>query len=90
MSKKQKQKSPFRHLIAIPIQIVIDIVILIAGVLIDVLIPADPNVLGHKAPAFTIFAFVLAVIITVIVVLIAVIRTIVGLVKQGKEKTKDE
>lgn len=74
-SKKKHRAAAFLWLLLIPLQIVIDIVLLVLGTRLD-LAAADTAASGHPAPAFTLIFFFAAAIITIIVIIISVILTI--------------
>ncbi len=76
MKKQKHPATAFLWLLLIPVQLVIDTVIISAGAYADVSM-ADPDALGHPAPAVSILAFLVAIVFTIIVIIVAVILVIV-------------
>ena len=76
MYKSKKGNSPFRPLLLIPIQLVLDLVLFFFGAYLDTRI-VNSNAVGHPAPAFTLIFSLLAVVATVVVIIFAIVRSIV-------------
>ena len=89
MSKPDKDKTihPARWLLLIPLQLVLDVVIITLSAYADSKLFADAaNNPGHPAPAFTMIGFMLVLVITAAVVLIAIIMFIVSLIRKHSIK----
>lgn len=84
-SPKRKRKSPYRSLIAIPIQIVIDILVVYWAFTYELGSRPD-DVLGHPTGLITVFFVVIMFVITVIVAAISLIVMAVRLKKKEKEE----
>ena len=83
--KPRKQRSPYRSLIAIPIQIVIDIVVVALAFQFEIgSRPAD--VLGHATGAITFMALVFMFFVTLIVAAIALVIMAVRLSDRRREE----
>ena len=63
-------------LLMIPVQIVLDVAMISLGAFADTSM-ANPEALGHPAPAVTLVAGILAVIFTIVVFLLSITLTIV-------------
>ena len=84
---KDKTIKPFKWLLLIPIQVLIDALVMWGAVYLDSLIYSDAaNMQGHPAPAFTLIAFMLFGIITLVVFVIAIIMFIVSCVRKSSQK----
>ena len=88
---KNKTIKPFKWLLLIPIQIVIDALVMWGAVYLDSVIYSDAaNMQGHPAPAFTLIAFMLFGLITLVVFAIAIIMFIVSCVRKASKKKDNE
>lgn len=76
MNKPRNPKMAFLWLLLIPLQLVIDVLLISLAAYVDVSI-ADRSALGHPAPAFSIFAMLIAVSFTVVVFVVSIILVIV-------------
>ena len=76
MKKSKHPITALLWLLLIPAQLVIDAIIISLAAYGDVSM-ADPNALGHPAPALSILATLAAVVLTIIVFIISIILVIV-------------
>ena len=74
-------------LLMIPVQIVLDVVMISLGALADTSM-ANPEALGHPAPAVTLVSGIAAVIFTIVVFLLSITLTIVRAVILKKRYQK--
>lgn len=75
----KRSKNPilaFLWLLLIPAQLIMDTILISLAAYGDVSM-ANPNALGHPAPAFSILASLAAVVLTVIVIIFSIILVIV-------------
>lgn len=84
MSKK-KQKSTYRSLIAIPVQLIIDVLVVYWAFGFEMGSRPD-DVLGHPTGLITVFFAVVMFVITIIVAAISLIVMAVRLKKKEKEE----
>lgn len=84
MSKK-KQKSPYRSLIAIPVQLIIDVLVVYWAFSFEMGSRPD-DVLGHPTGLITAFFAVVMFVISIIVAAISLIVMAVRLKKKEKEE----
>ncbi len=82
---KERQKSPYRSLIAIPIQLVIDILAVIGAFYYE-MGSRPEGVLGHPSGMITVFFAMVMFVITVVVAVISLIVMAVRLKKKEKEE----
>ena len=88
---KNKTIKPFKWLLLIPIQIVIDALVMWGAAYLDSVIYADAaNMQGHPAPAFTLIAFMLFGLITVVIFAVAIIMFLVSCVRKASQKKDSE
>ena len=84
-NQKKKQRNPYRSLIAIAVQLVIDV--LVVGYVLHIEVGTRPEgVLGHPTGALTFMAMAFMFFITLIVAAIALIIMLVRL----KDRSRDE
>ena len=76
MKKPKHPAFALLWLIMIPVQIILDVVLVFLGALGDMSI-ANPEAYGHPAPGLVIVAVILAAIFTIIIPVISVVITIV-------------
>lgn len=84
-SPKRKPKSPYRSLIAIPIQLIIDVLVVYWAFSFEMGSRPD-DVLGHPTGLITVFFAVVMFVITIIVAAISLIVMAVRLKKKEKEE----
>lgn len=77
----QKQKNPYRALMAIPIAILWNIVLFWLAVFVDTKVLPNPEALGHPVPIFTGFCILGLPVIDLVIVLVVVFITIVRVTK---------
>ena len=77
----QKQKNPYRALLAIPIAVLWNIVLFWLAVFVDTKILPDPSAHGHPVPIFTGFCILGLPGIDLVIVLVVVFITIVRVTK---------
>ena len=83
----KKDKSARKWLLMIPVQGILSVLIVIAGILGDIVFFSEfESDRGHPAPAFTILGVMTALVLFVIVTIISVIITIVKTNKEKKDK----
>ena len=81
---ERKERSPFRTLLLIPLQLVLDVVLVLIGAYLDTRI-VNPEAVGHPAPALVLLFTVIAVVMTVAVSLYAVVRTVALCIRRRKQ-----
>ena len=85
--QKYQTKSPLKALLPIPIQLVIDALLLGLALFLDIRLYDPPEgMLGTPFPVFFILAFLFLSVITLVVTLVSVIIMIVRLVNRSREK----
>lgn len=77
----QKQKNPYRALLAIPITIVLNFVLFWLAVWIDTKVIPDPEALGHPVPVFTGFCILGLPVIDLVIAMVAILITIIRVTK---------
>ena len=80
----QKQKNPYRALLAIPIAALWNIILFWLAVFVDTVIIPDPSALGHPVPIFTGFCILGLPVIDLVIVLVVVFITIVRVTKMNR------
>ena len=83
MKKPKHPALALLWLIAIPVQIVLDFVLITLGALADTSM-ANPEALGHPAPGVVLLATAVAVIFTIVVPIVSVTITIIRFVILNK------
>lgn len=88
--KKKNTFLPLLFLLAIPVTLVIDIVLLCLASWIDFAVIPDPNAVGHPVPILTFIYMaivpIISLVIFIVFTLLAVIGVIINLVKNNKLK----
>ena len=88
---KDKKIRPLKWLLLIPIQVIIDALVMWGATYLDSVIYSDAaNMQGHPAPAFTLIAFMLFGLITIVVFIVAIIMFIVSCVRKASQKKDSE
>ena len=87
--KPKKERSPWRWLLLIPIQLAITVVLFIAGGAIDLAIFSGGEGHGHGVPIFSVLLPILALAVTAIVIVVALTGLIVGLARRGKRRKRE-
>lgn len=82
---EKEERSPFRTLWLIPVQLLLDVILVFLGAYLDTRI-VSPEATGHPAPALVLLFTGIAVAATVIITLYAVIRTVVLCIRRRKKK----
>ena len=77
----QKQKNPYRALLAIPIAALWNIILFWLAVFVDTKVLPNPEALGHPVPIFTGFCILGLPVIDLVIVLVVVFITIVRVTK---------
>lgn len=82
-----KKKTPLKVLLIIPIQLVISVLLVLAGIALDSGFwkNVESGATGHPFPVFTILLFFIAVFAFVMAFLIAVVISIVTALKNSKD-----
>ena len=80
----RKERSPFRTLWLIPVQLVLDVILVFLGAYMDTRI-VNPEATGHPGPALVLLFTCIAAAATVAVLLYAVIRTVVLCIRRRKK-----
>ena len=88
--KPKKERSPWRWLLLIPIQLVITALLFVLGAVIDAAIFSKAEGQGHGMPVFSMLLPLLGLIVTAVVVVVALTGLIVGLVRRGKGRKMSE
>lgn len=89
MSRSNKDKTihPARWLLLIPLQLILDVVIITLCAYLDSNLFADAaQAQGHPAPAFTMIGFILVFVLSVAAVLVAIIMFIASLIRKHSLK----
>ncbi|MBP5311119.1 MAG: hypothetical protein J6Z05_11030 [Lachnospiraceae bacterium] len=89
MSRSNKDKTihPARWLLLIPLQLILDIVIITLCAYLDSNLFADAaQAQGHPAPAFTMIGFILVFVLSAAAVLVAIIMFIASLIRKHSLK----
>lgn len=87
VKKRRNGRSPYRWLLLIPIQLLLNKVILIIGLYVDSkIMEPKPGAQGHGAPFITFFAIAAAFWLTIIITIIAIRRMIVDIKKRKYEE----
>ena len=81
--QKSKSESPYRWLLAIPIQLGIDVLLVLLGMGVDAL---QGYVKGHGIPVITILTSLTVAVVTVFVTVAAIVRMVISLIRAGKVK----
>ena len=86
-SQERKPGLPYKWLLAIPIQIVINVLMAPLGFWIDTLIfkPND-EYLGHGIPIFSVLMPLFGAVVTLFVIMTAIICTVIPLLRAGKDQ----
>lgn len=87
--RSNKPAKTWQHLLAIPVMLILDVVVMILAVLADIAM-ANQDQLGHPAPVISMIALVVMTVITIILVLRSVVKMIRGLVESGEETDETE
>ena len=87
MKKPKHPAFALLWLIMIPVQIILDVVMISLGALADTSM-ANPEALGHPAPAVTLIAGIVAVIFTIFILLLSITLTIIRFVILKKRYQK--
>ena len=87
MKKPKHPAFALLWLIMIPVQIILDVVMISLGALADTSM-ANPEALGHPAPAVTLIAGILVVIFTIFILLLSITLTIIRFVILKKRYQK--
>ena len=87
MKKPKHPAFALLWLIMIPVQIILDVVMISLGAFADTSM-ANPEALGHPAPAVTLIAGVVAVIFTIIILLLSITLSVVRFVILKKRYQK--
>ncbi len=87
MKKPKHPAFSLLWLVMIPVQLLLDAGMITLGTLADTAI-ANPEALGHPAPAFTLIAGFLALIFIVVIFLLSVTLTIIRFVVLKKKREK--
>lgn len=91
VKKRRNGRSPYRWLLLIPIQLLLNKVILIIGLYVDSkIMEPKPGAQGHGAPFITFFAIAVAFWLTIIITIIAIRRMIVDIKKRKYEEYEED
>lgn len=97
--RKAKPKSPYRWLLAIPIQLVINVLMVPLGFWIDMkfweasaraMIEEQGYVEGHGIPIFTVLIPLIGAGVTIYVIVAAIICTVILLIKSHRNQQMDD
>ena len=81
--QQRKPKSPFRWLLVIPIQLGIDVLLVLLGIAADILLGSA----GDGIPLITVWAILTGFVVTFFVIFAAVICMVVSRIRSEKNKT---
>ena len=91
--QERKTKSPYRWLLAIPVQMLINVLLVPLGVWVDMrfweaarVTAEEQGYIGHGIPVFTVLVPLAGAVVTVIVVVVSFICTIVSLVRLDRKQ----
>ena len=86
--KPKKERSPWLWLLLIPIQLVVAVLLFIAGALLDAGLFSGAEGQGHGMPVFSLLLTILAAAGTVIAILVALIGLTVSLIRRSKRRRR--
>ncbi len=87
--KQKRERSPWRWLLLIPIQLVIGALTYYAGVRLDLAIFSGGEGQGHGMPIFSILFLIIVAVVTVIVIIVAIVGLIVSLVRRSRRRREE-
>ena len=80
------ERSPWRWLIPIPVQLVLGALTFIAGTRLDLWLFSGGEGQGHGIPFFSVIFLIIPAAVTVIVVIVCIIGLIVSLIRSAKRR----
>lgn len=84
-----KKTHPYLWLLLIPLAVLLVAGIFYAGAALDVSMADRSENIGHAAPAFTILAFPVSIIVFVVLTIISIVKTIKGVKNKKAEENRN-
>ncbi len=70
-------KKPFKWLLLIPIQLVLDVALFVLAAMIDIYVIPDPSAVGHPMPVFMLIAMLVLPLMTIVVLILSIVMHVV-------------